>query len=554
VSGLIVPPIDAEAWPTLGPQVCDLIEAGACFGPGDLRGEPAKIDDEKRALIYRMYEVFPRGHPREGKRRFKRVAISLRKGTAKTELAAWVVFAELHPEGPVRTDGWRRQGSLWVPVGRPVRDPYIPMIAHTEEQTEELAYAALYVMCSEGPDRDRFDVTLDRIRRIDGEGKAVAVATAPGARDGARTTFQHADEPHRLKLPRQIDAWQTMLANIPKRPMADPWSLSTTTAGVPGEGSVAEGEREYAQKIAAGKLSNPQFFYFHREAGPQHDIETTEGLRAAVIEASGPIVAKWSDIDSICALYNDPETDKPFFERVWLNRWVASSRQAFNPVRWRTTLARPGTRIDKGEPITIGFDGARWRDACGFVATHIETGLQWPLACWEKPAIVHRDADGNEVDLWEITDEQVDGALDEAMSTYQVMLVYADPPRFEANTARWSGKYGEKKIIDWYTNRPTHIGRAMRAYRAAQDSGVVLNNGDAAFARHIANARRGDLNVLDDDPQQTPLWTIYKERPDSPLFIDLAMAGCLSWQARLDAIARGPKFWRRKNRTITVHG
>ncbi|WP_377547158.1 hypothetical protein [Micromonospora zhanjiangensis] len=529
--------MDEDPWPTLGPGICDLIEDGACFGPGDLRGQPAVIDDEKRALIYRAYEVYPRDHPKAGKRRFKRVCISLRKGTAKTELAGWIAFAELHPDAPVRTDGWKRQGRMWVPVGRPVRDPYIPMIAHTEEQTEELAYAALLVMCSEGPDQDLFDCTLERITRASGEGKAVALASAPDSRDGARTTFQHADEPHRLKLPRQVQAWQTMLQNIPKRPIADPWSLSTTTAGVPGEGSVAESEREYARRIAEGKARDPQLFYFHREASTGHKLSTDDGLRAAIVEASGPAVAKWSDIDSIMSLYHQADTDKAYFERVWLNRWVASSRQAFDPVRWKEL--KRDVRIEHGEPIVLGFDGARWRDACGFVATHIETGLQWTLALWEKPP-----GDGEDAQQWEVTDEQVDGALAEAMDLYRVVLVYADPPRFEANVAKWSGKYGERRVAEWYTNRPRQIGVAMRAYKTAQTSGAVTHRGDGDLARHIGNARRGDLKILDDD--DTPLWTIYKERPDSPLYIDLAMAGCLSWQARLDAMAKGG--WQRKPR------
>lgn len=499
------------------------------------------IDDEKRALIYRAYEVYPKDHPKAGKRRFKRVCISLRKGTAKTELAAWIAYAELHPEAPVRTDGWRWQGRAWVPVGRPVRDPYIPMIAHTEEQTEELAYAALLVMCSEGPDQDLFDCTLERITRRDGDGKAVALASAPDSRDGARTTFQHADEPHRLRLPRQVQAWQTMLQNVPKRPIADPWSLSTTTAGVPGEGSVAETEREYARRIADGKARDPQLFYFHREASPGHDLDTDDGLRAAIVEASGPAVASWSDIDSIMSLYHQADTDKAYFERVWLNRWVASSRQAFDPVRWRE-LTR-AIRIDDGEPIAVGFDGARWRDACGFIATHIETGLQWPLARWEKPP-----GDGKDAEEWEVTDEQVDGALVEAMDLYHVVMVYADPPRFEANVAKWAGRYGQKRVAEWYTNRPRSIGVAMRAFKTAQTSGALTHNGDADYARHIANSRRGDLKILDDD--DTPLWTIYKERPDSPLYIDLAMAGCLSWQARLDALARGG--WERKRRPQVI--
>lgn len=537
MTGLIVPPFDDEPWPTLGPGICDLIEDGACFGPGDLRGDPAVVDDETRALIYRAYEVYPRGHPKAGKRRFKRVCISLRKGTAKTEKAAWIAFAELHPDGPVRTDGWKKVGGVWQPVGRPVRDPYIPMVAYTEEQTEELAYAALLVMCTEGPDCDLFDAGLERITRVYGDGKAVALAAAPNSRDGARTTFQHFDEPHRMTNPRLIDAHQTMLQNIPKRPIADPWSLSTTTAGVPGAGSVAEKEKDYAEKVAAGKAKDPQLFFFHREASPSHDLETDEGLRAAIVEASGPAVAAWSDIDSIVSLYHQDDTDRSYFERVWLNRWVASSRQAFDPVRW-AELRDLERVVPAKDPIVLGFDGARWRDAAGFIATHIETGFQWPVALWEQ--------DGS--DDWEITDEQVDGALAEVMGRWKVVLLYADPPRFEANVARWSGQYGEKRVFEWYTNRPRQIGQAMRAYRTAQTTGEVNHNGDEVFARHIAAARKGDLKIRDDD--ETPLWTVYKERPDSLKFIDLSMAGCLSWQARLDALAKGG--WQRKSGRMIV--
>jgi len=36
----MVPPVAEEEWPTLGPQVCDFIEAYLVFGPGDLRGQP----------------------------------------------------------------------------------------------------------------------------------------------------------------------------------------------------------------------------------------------------------------------------------------------------------------------------------------------------------------------------------------------------------------------------------------------------------------------------------------------------------------------------------
>ena len=159
---LIVPPLDEEPWPTLGPQVCDFIEERAIFGPGSLKGQPARLSDEKRAIIYRAYEIFPRGHALEGRRRFKRVGWSVRKGLAKTEVLSWIAYAELHPEAEVRFDGWDAYGD---PVGRPVNSPYIPLLADTKDQTEELAYGSLFTVVTEGPDADLFDAGLDRILR-----------------------------------------------------------------------------------------------------------------------------------------------------------------------------------------------------------------------------------------------------------------------------------------------------------------------------------------------------------------------------------------------------
>lgn len=116
---LIVPPLEEETYPTLGGQVGKFLEERAVFGPGSLKGEPLVLSEDSWFCLYRAYEVWPKGHPREGRRRFDRVAWSIRKGAAKTELMALVTFAELHPDSPVRFNGFNKDGSLRQ--GRPVR-------------------------------------------------------------------------------------------------------------------------------------------------------------------------------------------------------------------------------------------------------------------------------------------------------------------------------------------------------------------------------------------------------------------------------------------------
>jgi phage terminase large subunit-like protein len=521
---ICVPVRDPKPWPTLGPYVCDFIERHLVYGPGDLVGEPVKLDREKRGLIYSAYEVHPKGTVRAGRRRYKRIAWSLRKGLAKTECAAFLAAAELSPIGPVRTVGWDKKG---YPVGGPVVDPYIPMVAYTEEQTEELAYGALKVILRESPIAKDFDIGEERIMRHDGHGKAEALASSPNANDGARTTFQHFDETHRWYLPALKKAHHTMLQNIPKRKRADAWSLETTTAFMPGENSVAEETMAYAQQIIDEKVKDKAFFFFHRQASDHHDLTTEKGQRAAVLEASGDDGVAYGDIDEIVRQFKE-STDKSYIERVWTNRLVRGHDKAFDVAIWKSR-ARADYAAPKGAWITLGFDGSRFLDATALVATEILTGFQWPLGIWERPTPAPAG--------WEVPKDQVDAAVDAAYREYRVWRMYADPPYWEETVATWAGRHGKESVIEWFTSRTAPMAYAVRSYTNAMRDGSVSHDGNAVMARHIGNAHRRQTGVRDEKGE--PLHTIQKERKDSPLKIDTAMAGCLSWEARSDALIEG---------------
>lgn len=538
----MVPPPDVDPWPTLGFEVARWIEEHLCHGPGDLLGQSITLNNEDRAWLAKMYELEPeflvtgtgRGrskqrNPRAGRRRFQRCVLSLRKGSAKTEKAAWIAAAELHPEGPVRCAGFDRG----KPVACSVIDPYIPMISYTEEQTEELAYGALRRIledCAIGRD---FDIGLERIMRLDGSGKAEAVSGSPNARDGARTTFQHADETHRFVLDHLRRAWTIMLANMAKRPLGDPWALETTTAPEPGLSSVAEGTMEYARQLHERGAAKSRLFFYHREASASHDLETEKGLRQAVLEASGPYIAKWTDVDRIIEQFGTPDADHAYLERVWLNRPVQASAKAFDVAEWRACFC-PGYAVASGAKIALGFDGGRFDDATGLVATEIETGFQWVPGLWERPATAAE---------WEVDAVEVDVTVADLFHRFRVLRMYCDPPKWEGWVSAWSGRYGKKRVMEWWTNRRKPMALAIRAFLTAIDTKEISHDGDERYRRHLANACKLYTNLVDED--ERPLWILRKERPDSPLKIDLSMAGILSWEARSDAIAAGkqPGRW-----------
>lgn len=526
------PPEEPE-WPTLGPQVIEFIEEHLVYGPGDLQGEPYRLSDEQKALLCCIYEVYPDDHALAGRRRYKRVVLSLAKGLAKTEFAALIAICEASPSGPVRTlfeGGEPVFDGLGNPVGTAVTDPYIPMVAYTEEQTEELAYGAVRAIlesCPLGP--AEFDIGLERIRRLADNGEVKPLASSPNARDGARTTFQHFDETHRFFLPNLKRAHQTMLANIPKRYAADAWTLETTTSFAPGERSVAEEAYEYARKVAAGQLADAGIFYFHREASPHHDIKTRDGRRAAVVEASGPS-GLFRDVEAVVNQYDEPGTDKAYWERVWLNRPVQAERRAFDMAAWQRQ-SRPGESIEPGALVGVFFDGSRFDDATAISIRDIRTGLSIKGGLWERPA-------GPAGEGWEVPEEEVDAVMSGIFERYSVWRLYCDPPKWESTVSRWAGRWGSDRVVAWHTSRRAAMAHAVQEFITDLEAGNITHDGDPDIARHVGNACRSSVPYVDPETEQ-PLFLIQKERPDSPFKIDLAVCEVGSNKVRNDAIASG---------------
>lgn len=556
---LIVPPVDAELWPTLGPDLVKFIEERFVFGPGPLKGEPYVVSPEKRGIIYKAYEVNPARHKLPGRRRFKRAAWSVRKGLAKTELGAIIVACELHPEAPVRCDGFDARGN---PVGRPVASPYIPMLSYSKDQTEELAYGALVAILQECDDADMFDIGLERVVRLDHrgkpDGKAVPLAGSPNARDGARTTMQLFDEPHRLYTPRLHEAHNTMSANLPKRPDADAWSLYVGTAGELGQHSIQEDLHHEAKQMAEGKIrSDPRVFYFHRDAGKchrgkdkdaeGHNLNTKRGRLEAIKEATGPDGEYGpGQFDDIAEQWTRPKADLAYLERVWLNLWIPGDKQAFDVSQLNT--GHPS--IPLGSLVTAGFDGARFKDSTGIVITDVASGVQQLYAMWERP---------QEVEEWEVDPTEVADAVDMLMLSYDVWRWNGDPAHYTEEHANWAGRHPQ--VEEWWTHGVRKMAFAVKDYqdairsreiKFAEDSTPALNSpipGETmsdALIRHIGNAGKRMVNVYDAGDENAEGEVAEHAQRGRQLFtleklhetrkFDFCMAGILSWQGRLDAL------------------
>lgn len=505
---LIVPPNDAEPWPTLGPEVCDFIETHLVHGPGDVLGEPIVLTEEQRLFIYRVYEVYPRGHKFAGRRRFKRAVKSRRKGVAKTEDGAILAICEMDPHAPVRCDGFRVERGEWVPVGRPVRDPYIPLVATTEEQSDDLMYAAVREILEHCELGESYDIGLERIRHLHAPGVIQALAGAPSARDGARTTFQGFDETHLYVAERLKKAHATMLRNVPKRYHADPWSLETTTMYEPGENSVAEGTHAYALAILAGKVADPTLYFDHRQASPKWNLKDTRELREAIKEASGDAFA-FTDVEAIVALFLDPQTSEADFRRYFLNQPTKGDKKWIAPHVVEALVGKRG-RPPGGTPCVLAFDGSSARDSTALVGCTIEQRPHvWVEGVWEKPA----NARG-----WRVPRGDVLATIHAALDHFDVREFAPDPPHWYAEIEALEAQYGEV-VVRFDTDQPRRMGPACSDFKqGARDKSFTIED-NAALKRHLGNcvARLRGAHEL-----------VTKSHPDSPDKIDLAVGAIIA--------------------------
>jgi hypothetical protein len=198
--------------------------------------------------------------------------------------------------------------------------------------------------------------------------------------------------------------------------------------------------------------------------------------------------------------------------------------------RWGE-LADPTHIVPDQALVVLGVDGARFDDALAVIGTEVETGYQFVVGVWEVP---EHPGDNYEHPL-----NEADAAVSEVFDRLNVWRIYCDPQYIELLMDRWLGRWGEKKVFAWWTNRSRQMAYAIRNFTDAIAAGDLHHDGDSTLARHIGNARRQKVNVRDEDGRQ--MWVASKDRSMSPRKIDAAVAAVLSWEARGDAIASGAR-------------
>ncbi|MEW2415299.1 hypothetical protein AB0953_16510 [Streptomyces sp. NPDC046866] len=459
---------------------------------------------------------------------YRRGQVVAPQKSGKGPWTAGIVAAEA--VGPVLFAGWARGGERydcrhhgcgcgWVyeyepgePMGRPWNQPLIQITATSEDQTDNI-YRPLQAMVRDGYLAEQMRVG-EQFIRLPNDGRIDVVTSSAQSRLGNPVTFVAQDETgiwtEGNKMTKVATTQRRGLGGMQGR------SLETTNGWDPSENSVA-------QKTAESKQAD--IYRFHRL--PPKGLSYTNKAERRRIHAhvyQGSTHINLDAIEGEAAELLEKEPAEA--ERFYGNRIVAGMGSWLTQDRWDAGIADeelPGPKTQ----IVLGFDGS---DVDDWTAIRAETldGFQWtPTYGPDSRPTIWDPADwGGQTPRLE-----VDAAVDELMTRYDVVRMYADPPYWETEVDGWAAKYGEKRVVRWYTNRVVQMHAACERLvtDVTKAGGTFRHDGCEFTSIHVRNARKA--------ARPSGRYVLRKAAVHQK--IDAAVTSVLAHEAAGDAIAAG---------------
>lgn len=421
--------------------------------------------------------------------------------------------------------GWFYEYEPGEAMGVPRRKSLVGLLAYAESQTQNV-YEPLQTMIHSGPLAE-FVKVREGFIRTPNRGKIVPLTAAAKSKLGQPLTGGLGDESGLYTdLNKVIDTWQTMRRGIAAMQgrtveLTNPWDPTENSA---------------AQQAFASKAKD--IFRYYREP-PKH-LDYMKRPERQLIHLHVYADSPWVDPPSAIDPEADElvETDPGQAERFFGNR-VVQTLGSWCPIdAWN---AREAPReVPHGTQVVVGFDGSDVDDWTGF-RCETQDGYQFTPAFPDGRPMIWNPADhGGRVPRLE-----VDAGLAHIMATYKVVRGYLDPPYWESECDRWAEKYGEKRVVRWYTKQPNQM--HMAAERLLMDvmkqDSTFAHDDCADTASHIGAARKKYASAAAAAEAATGTAIRYKlAKPGDGRKIDMAIPSILAHEAWGDVTAA--KAWR----------
>ena len=490
---------------------------------GDDAGTPFMPTLEQARFVLWWYAV-----DKNGKFVYRNGVLRRMKGWGKDPLAAALSLVELC--GPVAFDGFDMQGN---PLAKPRHAAWIQIVAVSQEQTKN-TFSLFPVLVSSKLKED-YALEVNKTIIYSGEGGRIeAVTSSPYSMEGNRPTLVIRNETQFWYESNDGHSLAGVIeGNVTKIPGSR--TLSICNAHIPGEDSVAERDYEAWQSVVAGQAVDVGTLYDAIEAPadtPVSEIpsekEDAEGyavgvkrLREGIETARGDSV--WLPVDAIIESVLDVKNPVTESRRKFLNQVNAHEDSWIAPYEWDAVAT--DQVLQKGDRVTLGFDGSKSNDWTAVVACRVEDGLLQPIKVW-NPVKFPND---------EVPREDVDAVVRSCFERFDVVAFRADVKEFEAYVDQWGRDFRKKMKVNATPGNPIAFDMRGQTKRFGLDCERFLDavlehelfhSGDPILRQHVLNARR--------HPTQFDSVSIRKASKDSSKKIDAAVCAVLAFGARQD--------------------
>lgn len=458
------------------------------------------------------------------------------KGWGKDPLGA--VMCCIEGFGPCRL---YKEHGRWMVKRHPAA--WVQIVAVSREQTRTTT--RLFPSLIPESTRQRYKIEVHKEKIHIGGGRSVieALFTSPLSAEGPRATFVLKNETQNwLSSNEGHDMDGVLTGNLAKSRDGSARALSLCNAHVPGTDSIGEREWEAYQQIEQGRSRATGVLYDSLEAPPDTILADEASLRHGLQCARGDSV--WLPVDRLVGEIYDPRTPPSESRRKYLNQIVASEDAWATPQEIDRLLDPAPRPLEPGDQVGLGYDGGKSDDHCALIATRIDDGASFALGIWD-PDEYHGEAPR----------DLIDGAVENAFGTLDVVAYYSDLEEWESYVDKWADAHRKTLCVLASVRHP--IAWDMRTHQkeftlegAERVHDEIV---EKSFAiGHVANVTRDYMNQLiqhiKNARRRPNAWGVSfgKEHRESKKKVDGLAALTLSRMARRAYLALPPNRQRRK--------
>jgi phage terminase large subunit-like protein len=421
------------------------------------------------------------------------------------------------------------------PVGKSRASAWIQIAAVSQDQTRN-TFTLFPALVSEQM-KTEFGLDINKTIIYSAAGGMIeGVTSSPLALEGKRPTFVIKNETQWWVEANDGHSMSEVIAgNVDKAAYGSCRSLSICNGHIPGQDSDAERDYDAHMDVMSGKAIDTGFLYDSLEAPagtPLSEIpspkEDPEGFAAGVQKLrEGLEIARgdaiWLDLDTIIASALDPRRPVTETRRKFLNQINAHEDSWIATWEW-DDVEDLKLKLEKGDRVTLGFDGSKSNDHTALVACRVEDGALFLIKTWNPD-----DFNG------EVPRDQIDATVRSMFERYDVVAFRADVKEFEAYVDQWGQEFKKRIKVNASPNNPIAFDMRGQQKRFALDcerfldavlEQELIHDGNKVLRQHVMNARRHPTNY--------DAISIRKASKDSSRKIDAAVCAVLAYGARQD--------------------